>query len=773
MNFEKHLKTHLAKSDGTTLEKHINDLLNQFRILIKYYPNVLNKKEQELLELAIKYHDYGKLNKLFQCKLPVKPSLKPVKCRKIRDDIVPHQFLSPLFLRKYENQLNFFELLIVIYSIINHHARGQEKYLKNDRIGVKFLLNDIEENIKEFFSHLGIVSLSKETKRFYKRHLEKIVEEVKNTEELNKKLKESSNFIKSLIKISGLLIKIDHAASGEDLIVEEKPITENREKLFLNYLQEKGNEPILRPFQEKFKNSQNLVLVADTGLGKTGLAAIWSKRKMFYVLPNRTSTNAMFENLGDIFGKDKVGLLHSTSLFYIYENKETEDYTVLRDYDNTKNLSKPITISTADQLFTAVFKYPTYEKIYSTLSYSDIVIDEIQGFDPAQIVPILRQIEETRNLGARYLIITATLPDIVRREFEKLGFEVKTDDSSTIDNTRRHRVKILNKDISSVGDQIIQKAKEGKNILVIVNTVSTAQELWTELSKDYRRTKLLHSRFIWKDRKQKEDKIKEDYKKNTGVIWITTQLVEASLDIDFDVLFTEVAPADSLVQRMGRIWRHRKEDYKGMHNVYILTKVDEKKVSNVYEKALREKSIELIKNHLTDEDFLLSNEKRKIVRILYSEEILKQLESKYLKKWKEVEKILNSNWDYLFKREAHEVFRDTFTIEAIPFNFKKKVKELLEKYKHVRTISNPNERRARKIEILRQINDYKAPIPIYWVLNGKDSLVLNKNILQILNKDLNLFCLGDCFEYSSDIGIRPNKERLKSYRTSFDESIFI
>lgn len=773
MSFKKDLKTHLAKSDGTTLEEHINNLLYQFKIFEKYYPNVLDEKEKKLLKLAIKYHDYGKLNRLFQCKLPVKANLKPVKCQRTTDDIVPHQFLSPLFLREYEGQLDFYDLLIIVYSIVNHHARGQEKYLKRGYDGIDILLEDIEFNIKRFFGHLGIVNLREETKKFYEDYLEIIVEEIKNTEELNKKLKQPSEFLKKLIKISGLLIKIDHSASGEDLIVEEKPITENREKLFLNYLKKKGSEPKLRPFQEKFKNSQNLVLVADTGLGKTGLAVIWSKRKMFYVLPNRTSTNAMFENLGDIFGKDKVGLLHSTSLFYIYENKENEDYTVLRDYDNTKNLSKPITVSTADQLFTAVFKYPTYEKIYSTLSYSDIVIDEIQGFDPAQIVPILRQIEETKNLGARYLIITATLPDIVKREFERLGFEVKTDDHSTIDNTRRHRVKILNKDIFSVGDQIIQKAKEGKNVLVIVNTVSTAQELWTELSKEYRKTKLLHSRFVWKDRKQKEDQIKEDYKKSKGVVWITTQLVEASLDIDFDVLFTEVAPADSLIQRMGRIWRHRKVDYTDTHNVFILTKVDEKKVSNVYERALREKSIELIRSHLTKDDFLLSKEKRRIVEILYSEEVLEQLESKYFEKWKEVEKVLNSNWDYIFKREAHKIFRDTFTVEVIPFIYKDKVIALVKEYENAKNIKNPNEKRIEKLKILKQINDYKVPVPIYWVMDNKDSLVFNKNILQVINRDLSLFCLGDCFEYSENMGIKPNKELLKTYRTSFDESIFI
>ncbi len=768
MNFESYLKTHLAKSDGTVLEKHINDLLNQFETFLKHYPDVLNDKEKELLRIAIKYHDYGKLNKLFQCKLPANPALKPINCERIKDDKIPHQFLSPLFLRNYEKKLNLDELLIIIYSIINHHSRGQEKYLKNSYAGINLLLEEIENNIKEFFGHLRITRLSEETKKFYEKYLEKIVEEITNIEKLNENLKRNSDFIRSLIKISGLLIRIDHSASGEDLTVEEPPIKESREKLFIEYLKNKGKKPQLRPFQEKFKDNENLVLVADTGLGKTGLAVLWAKRKMFYVLPNRTSTNAMFANLGEILGKENVGLLHATSLFYVYENEEVEDYTVLRDYDNTKNLSKPVTVSTADQLFTAVFKYPTYEKIYSTLSYSDIVIDEIQGFDPAQIVPIIRQIQETKNLGARYLIITATLPDIVKKEFEKLGFEVKTDDPSTIDSIKRHKVKIIDKDIFSVKEQIIQKAKKGKNVLVIVNTVPVSQELFTELSGEYEKVNLLHSRFIWKDRKQKEDKIKEDYKKNKGVIWITTQLVEASLDIDFDVLFTESAPADSLIQRMGRVWRHRKKDYTGEPNIHILTQVDEKKVSKVYEKALREKSIELIKNHLDKEEFLLSKEKRKIVNTLYSEKVLKLLGSRYFEKWKEVEKILNSNWDYLFKREAHEIFRDTFTFEAIPYIFKEEVENLLEEYEKAKEIKDKKERRIKKIKILKQINDYKVPIPVYWIF-GED--MKDKSPYSILDRDLNLYLLAKYFEYDKNLGIRINKETLEKY--NFDEEIFI
>ena len=83
---------------------------------------------------------------------------------------------------------------------------------------------------------------------------------------------------------------------------------------------------------------------------------------------------------------------------------------------------------------------------------------------------------------------------------------------------------------------------------------------------------MLHSRFELNDRKDKERKIQEfsNKKENTG-IWITTQIVEASLDIDFDMLYTEMSTLDSLFQRLGICYRSR--EYKKIEKfIKIYTK---------------------------------------------------------------------------------------------------------------------------------------------------------------------------------------------------------
>lgn len=105
---------------------------------------------------------------------------------------------------------------------------------------------------------------------------------------------------------------------------------------------------------------------------------------------------------------------------------------------------------------------------------------------------------------------------------------------------------------------------------MICNTVNKAVELYQDLRERNIDAHLIHSRFIRHDRDVKEKEIsvfgKSDNHKSG--IWIGTQVVEASLDIDFDLLITELSELNGLFQRMGRCYRSR--NYKGKKpNVYV------------------------------------------------------------------------------------------------------------------------------------------------------------------------------------------------------------
>jgi len=736
----------LAKSgnEKKTIKSHIEDLIGNLNLFLERLPDLLSEEDNEILKYAILFHDIGKVNNLFQKKL---------NGRNVTD-IIPHNCLSPLFLKKIADKINDQYLPLLTYIIINHHTRGW-KYLINERQGIQLLINEINQKQKQFFNGF---QFSTETLNLYKDWLQNALNNRKN---------------KKYIALAGLLIRFDHASSG-GLEVEEKPIKEDRQKLLKKAL----DISCFKPFQKKFgidykKDYQ--AIVADTGMGKTGLSVLWSNRKKFYILPNRASVNAMYETLKHIYGEDNVGLLHSTSLFNLLENYE-DDISVLKQYDQTRVLSKPVTVCTADQLFTAAFNMPGYEKIYATLSYSDVVIDEIQGFQPQQIIPILKQIKETKELGARYLIITATLPDIVSKKLSEYGFCVIDNDNDTIDNVKRHKIKIENKKIEDFYGEIIGKFKENKKILIVTNTVKKAQEVYQSLEKssslndeEKKRINILHSRFIWKDRQNKEKKVLEETKQDKecnyvnkeGCIWVCTQLVEASLDIDFDYLFTEAATVDSLVQRMGRVWRHRKEDYDGDENIIIATNVEYK----VYEKILVEKSIEMIQKTIEkNSNYLLSKNKREIVKILYSEEKLIEWGSKYLEEWKNFENAINSGWNFILEDNAQRAFRDVMTIELIPAKFGKEVEKIYNSIQEViNQISSDSslsdkekktQKRLEKSKRLKLIQEYKVPVPIYLFNPNVSSKMINcSKPIEWLDKNYEIGFLHKNYEYDNCLGL--------------------
>lgn len=744
-----------AKSDKTTIRQHNDELLKNSNLLRKR--GYLNKQEDfwNLLNMAIEYHDYGKANKNFYAKISGNRN----------EEILFHHLISPLFFLDNAQALDRIAKFFVINGIVSHHNR-QYEFLKSAGLfgnsSLKSSLVKIEDTLFKQFSNY-----------------QSLVNEYIDILGLQSRLLSTQENLRKGILTTGLLIRLDHASSA-GLEVEEEPIRDDRTALFKKYIKDKP----LRPFQEKFKDKDNICIVADTGLGKTGLSVLWSKRKKFYVLPNRSSTNAMYDTLNDIYGNQRVGLLHSTSLYYMLDKnqaEEDEDITVVKDYEKTRILAKPVTVCTADQLFTAAFKYPTYQKIYATLAYSDVVIDEIQGFSPQQIVPILHQIKDTKELGARYLIITATLPDKVAQELNKIGVEVVTDDKNTIDSVKRHKVRIESgKKISEFSEDIIAKFRQNKKVLAITNTVGAAQDLYKALrglvtQDELERLNLLHSRFIWDKRWEKESYIKEhcrqnesgDYLDGRGFIWVSTQLVEASLDIDFDYLFTEIAPIDSLVQRMGRIWRHRKYDYMGDHNIIIACIVDERSVNFVYEKSLREKTIDFLEEALKDRDFLMSGQKRRMVKALYSEETLNSFKSRYLDEWKKIDDIINSGWEFLINSEAQKAFRDVLTIELIPWKYKEDVETEHEKLKSINSLLSREERKRLRANILKDIQKCKVPVPLYYVTH----YAKKNNIARpyhVIDKQYEIAVLDKAFTYDEDLGLTKEIEEVDD----FDERSF-
>lgn len=157
----------------------------------------------------------------------------------------------------------------------------------------------------------------------------------------------------------------------------------------------------LQKFCEE-NSANNLLVIGSTGIGKTEASLLWSNScKTFLTLPIRTSINAIFNRIQDDIKYTHMGLLHSTALEFLKEKNDLKDQEEL--YRQSKNLCKNITVCTIDQIFPFVFKYKGYEKIYATLCYSKVIIDEVQAYSPEIVAIILKGLEMIYKGGGSFM----------------------------------------------------------------------------------------------------------------------------------------------------------------------------------------------------------------------------------------------------------------------------------------------------------------------------------------------------------------------------------
>lgn len=638
-----------AKSNPIeSIKEHTDKLLENLKILKDTYGKQITKSINmeenrfwEIMQIVCKYHDSGKVFTAFQNEIRKKINQELI-LTEFPYGSIKHEQLSPMFVPCKKYELTKEERKLIYQAIYYHHERNTINIDINELSEI--IEKDIKPNLEKIKEELQIEV--EEPKTFY----------LKFVGDQNR-IREEEPLYNEYCIIKGLLHRLDHCSSAG--IQVEDTTKEEIDKYVEKFIKDKNSD--LNDLQTYSKENQNsnLIVIGSTGMGKTEASLLWSKNdKTFFTLPLRISINAIYDRINEEINYKHIGLLHSTALDYLEEKSELKNE--LEKINQSKNLSEKITTCTIDQIFTFVFKYKGYEKMYSTLEYSKIIIDEIQAYSPEIVAIILKGLQMISNIGGKFMIMTATLPRIYKEELEKMG--VKFEFNKFIKDTQRHKIKIENKIINEDIENIAEKSKNNK-VLVIVNTINKAIELYSELKKmGMEKINLLHSRFILEDRNEKERKIKEfSNKKEENGIWITTQIVEASLDIDFDYLYTEMSTLDSLFQRLGRCYRNREYE-KEECNIKIYTK-DASGIKYVYDEDINKKSIELLEKY--DGQVLKEETKVDLVDKLYSKEMIE--ETKFYKKFKSGMEILKNIVDYsTSKTDAQKLLRNIENINVIP-----------------------------------------------------------------------------------------------------------
>lgn len=585
-----------------TLKEHHKDIVTCAEMFFLEYGEYFTEKEKKLVVEACRIHDLGKVNLVFQAMICPKLAEKfHIDVRKTSQ--IPHGFLSAvtISLDEFDDLSELFsdkDFGPFITAVYYHHDR--EDHYNSPAIrkyAEKYYMKQIEEYLNRKIRKLNCSNLDDLLFR--------------NNVYTGKYIPDS-NAWKEYLLIKGLLNKFDYTVSAgyenaESAIdLHEKKLVKNIEK-FLN-----GKE--LRPAQKfmKMNRDKNLIVIAPTGSGKTEASLLWMNgEKSFYTLPLKVSSNAIYLRIKENYEYKDVALLHSDAMaVYLREYNGNED--IGEKYERSKMLSQPLTVCTVDQLFRFVYRALGTEIFAATLKYSKLVLDEIQAYEPRVIATIIYGLKMIQEMGGKFAIITATFPPVLKYFMEQYGlvegkqyiFKDFTGKEYQVEKYPRHKVEIRHSEMNL--DEIRLRGKNRK-VLVICNTVTKAQKLYKKLEGE--NVWLLHSKYIRRDRAFLERKIMGFSESGESGIWITTQIVEASLDIDFDILYTEMCTADSLLQRMGRC--NRKGRYcPNEANIVVFDNrngVSEGKRRSVYEDKLYDRSLELLSKY---EHILFSEDKK-------------------------------------------------------------------------------------------------------------------------------------------------------------------
>lgn len=367
----------------------------------------------------------------------------------------------------------------------------------------------------------------------------------------------------------------------------------------------------LRPMQKaalnvQFEKGPQLIVLEDsTGSGKTEAALILAKRMiaekkvrgLFFALPTMATSDAIFERICPVVSelfekKPTVILTHGRAKQYqsirqlrggSNDNTPEADHTEWLTDNRRRAMLASVCVGTIDQALLGIL--PTKFSTLRLFGLSDklLIVDEAHSYDPYMQEELKGLLRMQASLGGSAVVMTATLPlssraalinafqtglgkcpEAIKQSYypgvHLVGQSVRSESVKPVTGIVR-RIKVSQ--IPSVEEalEILSvMAEKGAACIWIRNAVDEAIKIAENLSQRGIKNELLHARFAMIDRLGKERRVIQRFGKDgsdrEGRVLVATQVVEASLDLDFDVMVTDLAPIGSLIQRAGRLWRH-------------------------------------------------------------------------------------------------------------------------------------------------------------------------------------------------------------------------
>lgn len=361
----------------------------------------------------------------------------------------------------------------------------------------------------------------------------------------------------------------------------------------------------LRPLQmqcRKLKENALLTIIeAPMGEGKTEAALYLAgklcnarnKRGIYVALPTQATSNQMFIRMSKMLkqlGIEQVRLLHGAAFMMDMEK-------ILQDMpEESAEWMKPMrramlgenAVGTVDQAMAAVLRIKFSVLRLLGLQNKVLVIDEIHSYDVYMGEIICMLLRWCRVLEIPVIMLSATLQERQRKQYLSCyGVEMSAEEKTTYplitQVTEDGKIEIHKMEASlkstyvfkpvrkmgnakAIAERSLQRVEHGGCLCVLVNTVRRAQEIYWKIKEQAPEDVeviIFHARYPLEKRTEIEKKClhyfgrTQENMRPQKAILVATQVIEQSLDLDFDGMITEVAPIDLLLQRAGRVHRHR------------------------------------------------------------------------------------------------------------------------------------------------------------------------------------------------------------------------
>lgn len=351
------------------------------------------------------------------------------------------------------------------------------------------------------------------------------------------------------------------------------------------------------------------VLEAPMGMGKTEAALLAAynllrrglAQGVFFALPTQATSNRMFLRLHAFAAAicpqaAPTQLVHGNS--WLCDDLKSLSIPGTADAprggralqadafwfsSSRRALFAPFGVGTVDQALLAVLAVKHFPLRRFALSRKVVILDEVHTYDVYTGTLIRHLCVELEKLGCTVIILSATLTEGIRRQL--LGEPSQGGEDAQAPYPRLtgragglplvprtpptpvdKKVRVIHAAAPEARQQAIDCARKGAQVLWVCDTVDSAQETWQALRReagDAVDLGLLHARFPFFRRTGIEEAWMERFgapeRGGRGAILVSTQIVEQSVDLDADALFSELAPTDMLLQRLGRLWRHTRQ----------------------------------------------------------------------------------------------------------------------------------------------------------------------------------------------------------------------